>query len=198
MSNIDFVDVGKRIKKKRKDKGYSQAALAENLGLNVKTIIEWEKGNMNGKIDFPSFLELCNVLEIDMPFLLGNDYDTKEIESICKYTGLSQKTVKKLHSDVLMDVHYSGKMLSYFLDTYQEFPDLLMQIESYFVSRKKYDDICSQMTESSIANKDFRDLMNTGYLQKQVNGDLYGCLSYIVDMYQVAKYEEKIYAEIYN
>ena len=96
MSNINYKEVGQRIKKKRKGK-ITQEKLAEILGLNKKTIINWEKGELDKKIDFDKFLEMCAVLEMDIPFLLGNDYSTKELETVCKYTGLSENTAKLLH-----------------------------------------------------------------------------------------------------
>lgn len=97
MSNINYKEVGQRIKEKRKGKGITQEKLAEILGLNKKTIINWEKGELDKKIDFDKFLGLCEVLDIDMPYLLGNDYSTKELETVCKYTGLSENTAKLLH-----------------------------------------------------------------------------------------------------
>ena len=61
MSNIDFKDMGSRIRKKRKEHGLTQEKLAELLEIDRTTIMKWEKGDMNGKIDFPTFIELCSL-----------------------------------------------------------------------------------------------------------------------------------------
>lgn len=97
MSNINYIEIGQRIRSKRKEKGITQEKLAGILGLSRRTIIKWEKGELEKEIAFDKFLELCLVLEIDMPYLLGNEYDNKELETVCKYTGLSPETVKILH-----------------------------------------------------------------------------------------------------
>lgn len=97
MGNINYIEIGQRIKVARKKKGLTQEKLAEILGLSRRTLIKWEKGELDKEIAFDKFLELCLVLDIDMPYLLGNVYDTKELETVCQYTGLSPKTVKMLH-----------------------------------------------------------------------------------------------------
>lgn len=97
MSNFDFEYMGKAIKEKRKDKGYTQEKLAEKIGVEVRTIKQWEKGALSRKINFPKLLELFSALEIDSNYLLGNSYSNKEIETVCSYTGLSEKAVKELH-----------------------------------------------------------------------------------------------------
>lgn len=100
MNDIIFIDMGKRIKDKRKEKGFSQKRLAEMIGLEYRTLLKWEKGNLNHKIDLPVFLKLCDVLEIDMPYLLGNNYSTRELKTICEYTGLSEKAIKNIRHEV--------------------------------------------------------------------------------------------------
>lgn len=132
MSNIDFDNIGQRIKAKRKEKGITQAKLADHLGVNVKTIIEWEKGHLNGKIDFPVFLNLCTALDIDMSYLLGSSYSTNEIENICEYTGLSEKTVKVLHhtrnNEIAQNV---PAFLSDLMDNYFCFQQLIEELEEF-------------------------------------------------------------------
>ena len=98
MNNIDFKDMGSRIRKKRKEHGLTQEKLAELLEIDRTTIMKWEKGDMNGKIDFPTFIELCSELEMDMAFLLGDIYSNREIETVCEYTGLSEIAAKELHN----------------------------------------------------------------------------------------------------
>lgn len=133
MSNIDYIEIGQRIKRKRKEKRLTQEKLAAILGLNKRTIINWEKGELNKKIDLDKFLSLCSFLDIDMPYLLGNEYSNKELETVCKYTGFSENTAKMLHHtskyteaqnapDFLSDLFDNyGSIVLVFLDELEEF-----------------------------------------------------------------------------
>lgn len=132
MGNIDYIAIGQRIKEKRKEKGITQEKLANILGLNKKTIINWEKGELDKKIDFDKFMGLCSVLDIDMPYLLGNDYSNKKLETVCKYTGLSEKTVKLLHHTSKFTVAQNvPAFLSDLFDNYDMCLIFLEELEEY-------------------------------------------------------------------
>ena len=65
---LDFVSVGKRIKKARQKKGYSQEKLAEMLGLSQQHIGNIEVGN--NKFSISVLLDICNCLDTTPDVLL--------------------------------------------------------------------------------------------------------------------------------
>lgn len=131
MSNISFDEIGQRIKHKRKEKGYTQAQLAAFLGLNVKTIITWEKGKLSG-LTFPDLLTLCAALDIDITYLLGGAYSTNEIKNICEYTGLTEKTVKILHhTKNNVNAQNIPAFLSHLMDHYFCFMQFIEELEEF-------------------------------------------------------------------
>ena len=151
MSNIDFEIVGSRIKEKREELNLTQEKLAETLGINRKTIIEWEKGNLNGKIDFPSFLELCAALEIDIPYLLGDIYSNRELETVCKYTGLSEKAAEELHS--IKSDSSIIQVLSNLLENHKNsFIEIISNINSYCINKTIHNTLISITNPDEITN----------------------------------------------
>ena len=72
--------MGKLIKKIRKEKGLTQAELADKLNLSCKTISKWECGN--GCPDISVLKELSEILDISISELLSGELgDKKEIDS---------------------------------------------------------------------------------------------------------------------
>ena len=69
-------DVGKRIAKLRKEKGFSQAQLAEMLNISDKAISKWENGGMPSVDIFPKLSKIFNV-SIDY-LMIGNDLNEED------------------------------------------------------------------------------------------------------------------------
>lgn len=65
---IDYVDIGKRIQKKRKSLDITQEALADKTNLDTSTISKFETGNT--KISLPSLVKIANILEMSADELL--------------------------------------------------------------------------------------------------------------------------------
>lgn len=86
---------GNRLKKKRKDKKYTQKSLAKELELPVETIRNWEQHyNLP---EYQTLFRICSILDCDMDFLFGRiDKHLHEVEDICKKTGISEKTCDEL------------------------------------------------------------------------------------------------------
>lgn len=171
MSNINYIEIGQRIKAARKEKGLTQEKLAEILGLSRRTLIKWEKGELEKEIAFDKFLELCLVLGIDMPHLLGNEYDNKELETVCQYTGLSPKTAKLLHHTS----KYTGAaqnvpaFLSDLFDNYNMVLIFLEELEEYM--KNSYCEKVLPQKGNNAVNKrlyaDYRDKAALNLLQCQ-------------------------------
>lgn len=84
----------KNLKKKRKEKGYTQRQLADILDVTLKTYRSWEKNTL------PKTLELINlstILDCDVDFLLGRlQSDTHFQAYIDKTYALSPDAFQKL------------------------------------------------------------------------------------------------------
>lgn len=75
---MDVNKIGNQIKKIRKEKGLSQAELAEKVGVSDKTISKWETG-----IALPNLMDvrlLCDALDIRIDNLLSQENNSKLIK----------------------------------------------------------------------------------------------------------------------
>lgn len=69
---MDQEKIGKFIAKCRKENGYTQASLAEKLGITDRAVSKWENGkNMP---DASIMLELCGLLKINVNELLTGEH----------------------------------------------------------------------------------------------------------------------------
>ncbi|MCO4469279.1 putative transcriptional regulator [Streptococcus infantarius subsp. infantarius] len=81
-----------RLKELRKEKKYTQAQIAELMGVNVKTISRWEKGEFEIK---PAQAKmLADYFGVSETYLLG--YSSVKNETDIKVSVLDE-TLKKLH-----------------------------------------------------------------------------------------------------
>ena len=76
---IKVIYRGDKLQQVRKERGLSQAALAEKAGLNVRTIQHYEQGSkdLNGA-RLSTLLKLCKVLNCKLSDIL-NDPETVEL-----------------------------------------------------------------------------------------------------------------------
>ena len=65
---IDYTDIGKRIKKKRVEKGFTQERLSELIGVGPSHMSHMESGKTVPSMEV--FITLCNVLECSADELL--------------------------------------------------------------------------------------------------------------------------------
>ncbi len=79
---MDQKKIGKFIALCRKENGYTQAALAEKLGITDRAVSKWENGK--SMPDASIMLELCELLKINADELLTGEHilidDLKETE----------------------------------------------------------------------------------------------------------------------
>lgn len=66
--NVDYGLIGKRIKNKRKETGFTQEKLAETLSVSVGYISQVERGVT--KISLNLLAEICGVLSCDMAYFV--------------------------------------------------------------------------------------------------------------------------------
>lgn len=97
---MDLAKTGKFIAEKRKNKNYTQAKLAEILGVSEKTISKWECGK--GFPDTTLILPLCEALDISANELLSakdlsmQEYKIKAEENLMLLKGQQLETNKHL------------------------------------------------------------------------------------------------------
>ena len=73
---MDQIRIGKFIAAKRKEKGLTQAQLAEKLGITDRAVSKWETGK--SLPDASIMLELCGLLGITVNDLLSGEVVTME------------------------------------------------------------------------------------------------------------------------
>lgn len=69
---MDQEKIGKFIAKCRKENGYTQAVLAEKLGITDRAVSKWENGK--SMPDASIMLELCELLKINVNELLTGEH----------------------------------------------------------------------------------------------------------------------------
>jgi transcriptional regulator with XRE-family HTH domain len=130
---IDYTELQSRIYNLRKQHRYSQEQLAEMIGVDKRTIGNWESGKTIKKIPLEKMVDLCNALECDLRHLTGkSEYETKELEVSCEYTGLSIESCKVLRTEFLSD-ELSNTIINKFI-SHRLFPKLIWQILRYTYS----------------------------------------------------------------
>lgn len=76
---MNFLEIGQRIKQRRKSLNLTQLQLADMVGLTESSISRYE----NGKIETmptSTVKKICQVLNMEVADLLGLDYDTFEYD----------------------------------------------------------------------------------------------------------------------
>ncbi len=91
------IKLSNRIKKIRKDKGYTQQAFADMLNVHIKTVQGWEKDKDATLPDLENLLILCEKFGYDLDYITGRiDEPTHDIGYIKSLTGLSVEAIKIL------------------------------------------------------------------------------------------------------
>jgi transcriptional regulator with XRE-family HTH domain len=82
---MDKTKMGKYISKTRKDKGYSQEKLAEEVDVTSRTISDWERGKVDIKNE--NIERLAKALDVKyLEILVGEDLDELSMETENKIT----------------------------------------------------------------------------------------------------------------
>lgn len=111
MRNLDYVAVGKRIKRLRKKKGYSQKYVADAANLSDKYISEIEGGKKEGRLDI--YVRIATVLDVSLDefitdFVPANSAIFEHnINNMCKDFGKTRKEMLLDYIELLADKeHY--------------------------------------------------------------------------------------------
>lgn len=96
---MNQIDTGKFIANCRKEKGLTQAQLAENLNISDRAVSKWETGKCMP--DSSIMLELCNILDVTVNELLSgeriemNNYGEKANENLIELKRKDENNMKK-------------------------------------------------------------------------------------------------------
>lgn len=134
MSNVNRDKLSERIRKVRKDRKLTQAEVCKRAKINPKTLIDWEKGHCNPRLE--ELCELCNVLNCSPDYLLnGIDHETYEHKYLNDMTGLTDNAINKIieirNLGKIGDKYYSKAPVMSALNDFIESPyftDLLFNI----------------------------------------------------------------------
>lgn len=77
---FDITKIGKKIKAARTEKNLTQMDLADAMGISYQAVSNWERGN--SMPDISKIPELCQILEISMEDLIGNESTTDTVKKI--------------------------------------------------------------------------------------------------------------------
>ena len=129
---MDQVKIGKYIAGKRKDLGYTQAQLAEKLGMSDKSVSKWERGVCLP--DVSVYESLCKELGISLnEFLAGEDIEAEKVvkkseENLLKVSwfmkkksGLFKKIIAVIIALIILIIGLFAEFLyseGYFLQNY--------------------------------------------------------------------------------
>jgi len=99
------IEMGKRIRQRRREKGFSQKELAGHLGLTLQQVQRYEKG-MN-RISVSRLQQIAEMLSVDIPFFYDGGGKEPDVDSLLvansafrlrqlrAYTAIKDKAVRR-------------------------------------------------------------------------------------------------------
>lgn len=89
---------------KSKELRITQEALAERLGVSLKTVMNWEQGQAIPSVE--TLMKLAEIYNCDLDYLTGRlDLKTHDLQFIHDQTGLSEGAIQKL-KNIIADPEY--------------------------------------------------------------------------------------------
>jgi len=83
---MDLVKTGKFLQELRKEKGFTQEALAERMGVARRTVSRWETGSNMPDLDV--LMELSDLYEVDLREILSGERKSEQMNKELKETVL--------------------------------------------------------------------------------------------------------------
>lgn len=100
MKNLDYIAVGKRIKKIRKQKNYTQEKVAEIADLSTKYISEIELGKKEGRLD--TYFRIALALDVSVDEFLKDSVPSNTVAFERNFNTL-YKNFGKIRREMLLD-----------------------------------------------------------------------------------------------
>ena len=162
-NGTDLESIGKRIKNARENLKMKQEELAEKLVCKREVISYYEHGNRDIKTD--TLINLARILGVSTDYLLGlspNPTQNKDLDAICRYVGLGQEAVERLHTfnpkfistlNSLLENNNFWALVER-IGKYREYSKDAVPIELY-LNYGEYADMRENSSVHSIKNRDF-------------------------------------------
>lgn len=172
-----------------KDRGCS-------IGRN--SLSKLENGEIPDELSFKDILAFCDVLGCDINYLLDiSDYSTKELETVCNYTGLSEKAAKKLHeANNQIGYNQIPQMISNLLSNYYlHFSGLIFEIFSFLLFKMEEKSVPKiELSEDWTVVKAKSERIRNAHDSSSIA--LLNCLQEIQSMQELAKKDKMIQEQI--
>ncbi len=94
MSEIELIAIGKRIKNRRKQLGYTQEQLSEMMGVSVQMVSNLERGNKAIRID--NLIHLSHILNISTDFILTGKHSPSDLDDLSEQISALSRRDKKM------------------------------------------------------------------------------------------------------
>ena len=190
--------LGGRIFLARAQAGMTQSDLAKELNCNDQTISNYENNINTEKISYEQIVILCKVLDIDFDYLSGKiTHSTKELETVCNYTGLSEKAAKKLHEDNnQIGYNQIPQMISNLLSNYYlHFSGLIFEIFRFLLFKMEEKSVPKiELSEDWTVVKAKSERIGNAHDSSSIA--LFNCLQEIQSMQELAKKDKMIQEQI--
>lgn len=106
------MDIGKRIKARRKELGLSAEEVAEKMGVSAATIYRYES-NYISNMGVDKLTPIAKVLKTSEAYLMGWTLDRSEIDSVSDLSDLERKLLDNYRS---LNPEGQGKLMGYAQD----------------------------------------------------------------------------------
>ena len=90
---MDYVDLGRRIRKQRAQRGWTQEALAERVNVSTSFIGHVERGTRKASLE--TLVSIANVLDVSLDYLLAGSMNSSVIGPMPRSLNSQQRTALK-------------------------------------------------------------------------------------------------------
>ena len=93
VEDMDYVDLGRRIRKQRTQRGWTQEALAERVNVSTSFVGHVERGTRKASLE--TLVAMANVLGVSLDYLLSGSMNNSVIGPMPKSLNSQQRSALK-------------------------------------------------------------------------------------------------------
>ena len=90
---MDYIDLGRRIRKQRTQHGWTQEALAERVNVSTSFVGHVERGTRKASLE--TLVAMANALDVSLDYLLSGSMNSSVIGPIPRSLSSQQRTALK-------------------------------------------------------------------------------------------------------
>ena len=90
---MDYIDLGRRIRKQRAQRGWTQEALAERVNVSTSFVGHVERGTRKASLE--TLVSMANVLDVSLDYLLSCSMNSSVIGPMPKGLSSQQRSALK-------------------------------------------------------------------------------------------------------